>query len=336
MYKHRYDNEEHEVYIREHEDIKPDEDYEMGLRVSDMKILWGKAGGKCSKCKCVLFKKEESDTNIGKECHISSHKPNHPSKEFSRYDSSLTEYERDRSYYNAILLCGNCHDIIDNPRNIQYTIEKLHQIKERHEADVEKNPEVIKERDERRKQLQEWIYDHNRTLMNIFIKPWSESKSVDEPNLLAIEHLETGYADIWNLRPDKAIFNSILEDRKAIKEILNKEFGGLPDSFERRRTSDIEKIRVYNLLEDFFQKDELPEDSTIRDSDEFVEAMLNHMVLYDKIKSLNKNEEIRDEKCFEFEQGLMDIVFGIEEQHKEFKGTCKICKDLHDQLESLK
>lgn len=329
MCKYRYDNEEHEAYIREHEDN------EMYLSVLDRKRLWGKAGGKCSKCKCVLFQKEELDTNIGKECHISSHKPDHPSKEFSRYDPCLTEDERDRSYDNAILLCGNCHDMIDNPKNTQYTIEKLHQIKEKHEAYVKTNPEKIKERKERRKQLQEWIQEHNQTLVKTFIKPWSESKSVDEPNLLAIEHLKIGYPDIWNLRPDKALINHILEDRKAIKEILKKEFGGLPESFEWKRTSDIEKTRIYKLLENFFQEDELPEDSTIKDSDEFVEAILKHKILYEKIKTLNENEAIMDEKSFGFEQGLGEIVFGIEEQHKKLDGTCKICKDWHDELDEL-
>ena len=83
-----------------------------------------------------MFLNEKSDTNIGKECHISSHKPDHPSKEFSRYNPSLTDTERDKSYDNAIILCGVCHDIIDNPKNTQYTIEELHQIKEKHEAKV--------------------------------------------------------------------------------------------------------------------------------------------------------------------------------------------------------
>jgi len=106
----------------------------MALHASDIKRLWGKAGAKCSICKCDLFLKDESDTNIGKECHISSHSQDHPSASFSRYDSSLTEDERDKRYDNAILLCGPHHDAIDDPENTQYTIDKLHQIKAEHEA----------------------------------------------------------------------------------------------------------------------------------------------------------------------------------------------------------
>jgi hypothetical protein len=88
-------------------------------------------------CKCDLFLKEEldeSDTKVGEECHISSHRPNHPSVSFSRYNPNLTEVERDKKYDNAILLCCSHHEVIDNPKNTQYTIEKLHQIKAEHEA----------------------------------------------------------------------------------------------------------------------------------------------------------------------------------------------------------
>jgi len=70
-----YNNKEHEACIREHGDIQPDEDYEMDLSVRDRKTLWGLAAGKCSICGCKLILNEESNTNIGEECHICSYKP---------------------------------------------------------------------------------------------------------------------------------------------------------------------------------------------------------------------------------------------------------------------
>jgi hypothetical protein len=106
----------------------------MVLYGSDRKKLWGLAAAKCSKCKCDLFLEEEGDTNIGEESHISSHRPNHPSASFSRHDDSLAVVERDKRYDNAILLCANCHKVIDNPKDTKYTIEKLRQIKADHEA----------------------------------------------------------------------------------------------------------------------------------------------------------------------------------------------------------
>lgn len=328
-------NEEHEAYIREHGDIPPDEDYEMNIKDSDRKKLWALSGNKCAICKCKLVRKEDSNTNVGEECHISSEKPDWPSKEFSRYEPDLEEDKRNKSIDNAILLCSNCHKIIDNPENTQYTIEELHRTKERHEADIEKDPEVIKERDERRKQLQEWIDYHNQTLMNTFIKPWSESKSVDEPNIIAIDHLQNGYPDVWELRPDKSLLRSIWEDKKTIKEEILNKFGGIPADFEWKHNPGDTKLPIYRILDYFFQNDELPENYNIN-TEEFIESIIKDEPLYEKIKKIDIIEEIRDEKINEYEQGLMEIVFGIDEKHKELKGTCKVCKDWHDEFESLK
>lgn len=136
----------------------------MKLHVTDRKKLWGLAAAKCSICKCDLFLKEESgesDTNDGEECHITSHSPNHPSASFSRHDPSLTEVERDKKYDNAILLCGRHHKVIDNPRNTQYTIEKLHQIKAEHEVWVAKN---LGEDTEESRQLERRIEEVKRKI----------------------------------------------------------------------------------------------------------------------------------------------------------------------------
>lgn len=128
------EDDEHETYLREHEDIDPDEDYEMELSRRDRRKLWGLAAARCSKCRCKLFLENESRTNIGKECHISSHSPNHPSKSFSRHIPTLSDVERDKKYDNAILLCGPDHDVIDDPEGNEWTIEKLRQMKAEHEA----------------------------------------------------------------------------------------------------------------------------------------------------------------------------------------------------------
>lgn len=134
----RYDDEEDE-------DIELSEDYGMILKKFDSNKLWARAVAKCSICKCDLFKQKHSDTNIGVECHICSEKPDIPSKDFSRYDPNLSSEKRDKSYNNAILLCRNCHAIIDDPKNTQYTIEELQRIKEKHEADVKTGQENNKE-----------------------------------------------------------------------------------------------------------------------------------------------------------------------------------------------
>lgn len=50
----------------------------------------------------------------------------------ARYDPSMTDEER-RAFENLILICPNCHDIIDELEPETYTVEKLEGIKEQHE-----------------------------------------------------------------------------------------------------------------------------------------------------------------------------------------------------------
>ncbi len=59
--------------------------------------------------------------------HIRGEKPG-----AARYDPSMTDEER-RAFENLILICPNCHDIIDNLEPENYTVETLERIKEQHE-----------------------------------------------------------------------------------------------------------------------------------------------------------------------------------------------------------
>lgn len=215
--------EEHEAYIREHDDISPDEDYEMELKASDRKKLWVLAAGKCSICKCNLFLKD--GTNIGVECHISSHKPDYPSKEFSRYIQSLTVDERDKSYDNAILLCSNCHKIIDDQKNIKYTIEVLHQIKEKHEK--EQTGDLKKLERKGKLQIIDIIPHENKTEgaceLEFLVKNIGSSKVLiyrvnfealdifppSDVKLKTLEHLDYSYTYDLNISSLKQIGNTI-------------------------------------------------------------------------------------------------------------------------------
>ena len=133
----------------------------------------GLSGNECALCKCKLVRKEDSNTNVGEECHISSEKPDWPSKEFSRYEPSLEDDKRNKNIDNAILLCANCHKIIDNPENTQCTIEELHQIKEKHEAEVKtwvnksKDTKLEQERDKKR--IYNWLYNETKAYKDLTV-----------------------------------------------------------------------------------------------------------------------------------------------------------------------
>jgi hypothetical protein len=71
---------------------------------------------------------DETETDdpalVGENCHIESE--NGP-----RSNPAMSEDDRD-SYANLILLCRNHHRVIDT-QELEYTVERLHQIKEEHE-----------------------------------------------------------------------------------------------------------------------------------------------------------------------------------------------------------
>lgn len=111
----------------------------MAISDRESKVLWGKAAGRCSMPDCkkeLTLKKELADGIIlfGEMCHIVGEKNSFDSPR-GLNDISLEDRNK---YNNLILLCSNHHTIIDKDEE-NYTIEKLHEIKENHEKWVEEN-----------------------------------------------------------------------------------------------------------------------------------------------------------------------------------------------------
>lgn len=105
----------------------------MGIKLKDIKILWGRSGGRCAICWERLSIDAKTATKsfpLGEQAHIVGEKDDSP-----RGDSVLTLEERN-SYSNLILLCPNHHTEID--KNVEdYPVEKLHKIKDNHERRVD-------------------------------------------------------------------------------------------------------------------------------------------------------------------------------------------------------
>jgi len=98
----------------------------------DRKLLWGRAGSRCSHCKCQLVA-EASDVDresiVGDEAHIISDSPNGPRAQAgSREDLD--------SYENAILLCKTHHKMVDD-QSSTYTAARLHAMKAVHQRWVD-------------------------------------------------------------------------------------------------------------------------------------------------------------------------------------------------------
>ena len=106
----------------------------MGISLKTHKILWARSGNMCAICKNELIVDSMCDADdpsiIGDEAHIVARRDT-----FTRGDfDSLTPEQRDH-YSNLILLCKIHHKQIDDQPSY-YTVERLREIKVRHEQEV--------------------------------------------------------------------------------------------------------------------------------------------------------------------------------------------------------
>lgn len=95
----------------------------------DIKLLWGRAGNRCSKCRCELSQDAVATSSaftLGEQAHIVGEKEG-----AARWSDALTLDERN-SYHNLILMCPTHHTEIDK-NEADWPVEKLHYLKSTHE-----------------------------------------------------------------------------------------------------------------------------------------------------------------------------------------------------------
>jgi hypothetical protein len=100
----------------------------MSISDRDRKILWARAGNRCSICRSELVQRSDETSAtvlIGEECHIVSPRPGGPR-------SQATADNLD-GYQNLILLCPSDHSRIDQLVD-EFPEGELRQIKSRHES----------------------------------------------------------------------------------------------------------------------------------------------------------------------------------------------------------
>jgi hypothetical protein len=107
------------------------------------KVLWARSGNQCARCKAALIAPEEiapgKPAVIGEECHIIALAIEGPrGREGPRID--LDDHE------NLILLCSNCHALVDARPDL-FPREELLRIKGEHEKQVaQRSQEPIRPR----------------------------------------------------------------------------------------------------------------------------------------------------------------------------------------------
>ena len=96
------------------------------------RALFASSGGRCARCFIRIIEGQKTSDDIsviGEIVHIRGKNPGS-----SRYDSNMSDYERD-SYDNLIVLCANCHKIVDDQPGT-YTVAKLQTLKRTHEENI--------------------------------------------------------------------------------------------------------------------------------------------------------------------------------------------------------
>ncbi len=161
-----------------------------------LKKLWGKSGGLCAICKTDLFK---DGSNIGEVCHIISKKTEGP-----RHKDNIRDYD---SYDNLIVLCSNCHKIIDTQTE-KYPEEKLREIKRKHEDERNKDRNkclyLFRKESGVELGMQIWGCHSHKILYNY----------IDKENLKIICELSDYINQIMNLQ-------DIIVDKKRVYDDLN-------------------------------------------------------------------------------------------------------------------
>jgi hypothetical protein len=107
------------------------------IKPRDQKILCYKSYNRCAIPECrkeLVLDKAESDNNsiIGMIAHIVGE-----NEGSARYDALFPEDKRNGND-NLIMVCANCHKMIDDQPD-KYTVERLHRIKKEHEEWAQKS-----------------------------------------------------------------------------------------------------------------------------------------------------------------------------------------------------
>jgi len=99
-----------------------------GPSVATVKRLFAVSGNRCAFPGCAVPLVDEASGKVtGRVCHIKADSPDGP-----RYNAGQSEEER-HGFANLVLMCPLHHDVIDSDVE-KYTVERLLEIKARHEA----------------------------------------------------------------------------------------------------------------------------------------------------------------------------------------------------------
>lgn len=185
-------------------------------RPSHIKRLFALSGNQCACPECsrkIIARDDESI--IGKICHIEAASSDGP-----RWNKDMDDDQR-RHIDNLILLCDECHVIIDNKDNEdEYPKELLQQWKKQHEGN-----------------LLYAAFDKKPTLLNLVISTLIDIDLDDD------DEASLSAKDAFQIN-DKIKFNSIKRNKAIIEEykVFNGKLNSIYQTLESENSFKIEKL----------------------------------------------------------------------------------------------
>ncbi|MDR7074210.1 HNH endonuclease [Fictibacillus barbaricus] len=176
----------------------------MSISEKDLKLLWGRAAGRCSYCNENLTRDYETGTiTLGEMAHVIAKSQNGPrgSAIF------LAETERD-NYENLILLCPTHHRMIDKaPQN--FSVQEILRWKEEHEKRINQALSEI---------ILESISDLCEKVASILLENSQIHKQYGPESLVANSNPMSDVSDIWTI---KKLTKIIPNNKKIINVVEN-------------------------------------------------------------------------------------------------------------------
>lgn len=187
-------------------------------RDQTLKLLWGRAAGRCSAPWCrVNLIAEETDYDpavpIGEIAHVEAAADGGP-----RANRALSRERRD-SYENLILLCAHCHARFDRQEK-SHSVEYIRQLKQDHEAWVKASLP------ERGRSTRGWRAVLLRGDHPVDPATFDEAISPDHIEGRVYELSVSGIGDDWNNLP--AMLKRGLEQALAVGDLFESRFAVFP------------------------------------------------------------------------------------------------------------
>ncbi|MFM9968698.1 MAG: HNH endonuclease signature motif containing protein [Burkholderiales bacterium] len=111
----------------------------MAISDNTVKLLWGRAAGRCSNPSCrtelTVLLEDGRGFNVGEMAHVIASSPTGP--------RGVNTGGSDE-YHNLVLLCPTCHRNVDKAPAGTFSVETLHQWKQDHERSVRSNGAALK------------------------------------------------------------------------------------------------------------------------------------------------------------------------------------------------